>query len=101
MLTLEGRLQISCAPNSKILLVINTTDGFPHIILVIHQFIVHRKCFTHLYMFTFTWLKVGQMTWTIWVTFLVCQVGLICKLNYLDVTQISHVLRKTVVASDK
>ena len=34
-------------------------------------------------------LKVGQMTWTIWVTwvaFLVGQVGLICKLNYLDVT---------------
>ena len=30
------------------------------------------------------------MTWTIqvtWVTFLVSQVGLICKLNYLDVTK--------------
>ena len=37
-------------------------------------------------------LKVGWMTWTIWVTFLEGQVGLICKLNYLDVTQISHVL---------
>ena len=34
----------------------------------------------------------GQMTQTIWVTsvtFLVGQVGLICKLNYLDVTQIA------------
>ena len=28
--------------------------------------------------------KVGQMTWTIWVTLLVVQVCLICKLNYLD-----------------
>ena len=30
-------------------------------------------------------LKVGHMTWTIWVSFLVGQVGLIRKLNYLDV----------------
>ena len=39
-------------------------------------------------------LKVGRMTWTIWVTILVGQVGLIHKLiiNYLDMTQISHVL---------
>ena len=43
-------------------------------------------------------LKVGQMTqtiWVTWVTFLVGQVGLIHKLNYLDVTRIfnrSHVL---------
>ena len=40
-------------------------------------------------------LKVDLMTRTIWVTsvtFLVGQMGLICKLNYLDVTQISHVL---------
>ena len=43
-------------------------------------------------------LKVGQMTrtiWVTWVTFLVGQAGLICKLNYLDVTRIfirSHVL---------
>ena len=36
-------------------------------------------------------LKVGWMTRTIWVTFLEGQVGLICKLNYLDVTRISHV----------
>ena len=38
-----------------------------------------------------TELKVGQMTrtiWVTWVTFLVGQVGLTCKLNYLDVTQI-------------
>ena len=44
----------------------------------------------------------GRMTQTIrvtWVTFLVGQVGLICKLNYLDVTKISHVLLKTVLAS--
>ena len=37
-------------------------------------------------------VKVGQMTWTIWVTwvtFLEGQVGLIRKLNYLDVTQIA------------
>ena len=33
-------------------------------------------------------LKVGGMTWTIWVTFLVSQVGLIRKLNYLDMTRI-------------
>ena len=32
---------------------------------------------------------------------LVGQVGLICKLNYLDMTRISHVLRKTVLASGK
>ena len=40
-------------------------------------------------------LKVGWMTraiWVTWVTFLVGQVGLICKLNCLDVTSISHVL---------
>ena len=38
-------------------------------------------------------LKVGwRMTRTIRVTFLVGQVGLIHKLNYLDVTRISHVL---------
>ena len=40
-------------------------------------------------------LKVGRMTqtiWITWVTFLVGQVGLICKLNCLDVTRISHVL---------
>ena len=43
-------------------------------------------------------LKVGRMTrtiWVTWVTFLVGQVGLIHKLNYLDVTWIfnrSHVL---------
>ena len=49
-------------------------------------------------------LKVGQMIQTIWVTyvtFLVGQVGLICKLNYLDVTRILHVLEKTVLASGK
>ena len=52
-------------------------------------------------------LKMGQMTWTIrvtWVTFLVGQVGLICKLNCLDVTQIfnrSHVLWTKTLASDK
>ena len=33
-------------------------------------------------------LKVGRMTRTMWVTFLMGQVGLIRKLNYLDVTQI-------------
>ena len=41
------------------------------------------------------WKCMGQMTWTIWViwvTFLEGQVGLICKLNYMDVTRISHVL---------
>ena len=43
-------------------------------------------------------LKVGRKTrtiWVTWVTFLVGQVGLIHKLNYLDVTRIfnrSHVL---------
>ena len=39
-------------------------------------------------------LKVSRMTWTIWVTwvtFLEGQVGIMHKLNYLDVTQISHV----------
>ena len=42
-------------------------------------------------------LKVGRMTrtiWVTWVTFLVGQLGLIHKLNYLDVTRIfnrSHV----------
>ena len=52
-------------------------------------------------------LKVGWMTqtiWVIWVTFLVGQVGLIHKLNYLDVTWIfnrSHVLWKKTLASDK
>ena len=52
-------------------------------------------------------LKVGRMTRTIWVTrvtFLMGQVGLIRKLNYLDVTQIlnrSHVLKKAALASDK
>ena len=37
-------------------------------------------------------LKVGQMTktiWVTWVTFLVGQVGLICKPYYLDVTRIA------------
>ena len=37
-------------------------------------------------------LKVGQMTrtiWITWVTFLVGQVGLICKPYYLDMTQIA------------
>ena len=38
-----------------------------------------------------TGLKVGWMIWTIWVTCLEGQVGLIHKINYLDVTQISHV----------
>ena len=36
-------------------------------------------------------LKVGRMTrtmWVTWVTFLMGQVGLIHKLNYLDVTRI-------------
>ena len=45
-------------------------------------------------------LKVGRMTWTIWVTwvtFLEGQVGLIRKLNYLDVIRIW----KTVLASGK
>ena len=40
-------------------------------------------------------LKVGQMTrtiWVTWVTFFEGQVGLIHKLNYLDVTRMSHVL---------
>ena len=37
-------------------------------------------------------LKVGRMTWVTWVTFLEGQVGLIRRLNYLDVTRISHVL---------
>ena len=40
-------------------------------------------------------LKVGwmtQTTWVTWVTFLEGQKGLIHKLNYLDVTRISHVL---------
>ena len=40
-------------------------------------------------------LKVGQMTrtiWVTWVTFLESQMGLIYKLNYLDVIRISHVL---------
>ena len=52
-------------------------------------------------------LKVGRMTrtiWVTWVTFLVGQVGLIHKLNYLDVTRIfnrSHVLQKKTLASDK
>ena len=38
-----------------------------------------------------TGLKVGrmtQMTWVTWVTVLMGQVGLIRKLNYVDVTQI-------------
>ena len=52
-------------------------------------------------------LKVGRMTRTIWVTwvnFLVGQVGLIHKLNYLDVTRIfnrSHFLQKKTLVSDK
>ena len=33
----------------------------------------------------------GSDDWVTWVT-LIGQVGLILKLNYLDVTQISHVL---------
>ena len=54
-----------------------------------------------------TGLKVGRMTrtiWVTWVTFLVGQVGLIYKLNYLDVTRIfnrSHVLCKKTLAPDK
>ena len=39
--------------------------------------------------------SVGWMTrtvWVTWVTFLEGQVGFIRKLNYLDVTRISHVL---------
>ena len=46
----------------------------------------------------------GRMTrtiWVTWVTFLEGQVGFICKLNYLDVTRISHVLEKTMLASGK
>ena len=42
-------------------------------------------------------LKVGRMTrtiWVIWVTFLEGQVGLICKLNYLDVTGYHMFFRK-------
>ena len=49
-------------------------------------------------------LKVSRMTHTIWVTLLVGKVGFICKLNYLDVTQIfnrSHVLWKKTLAPDK
>ena len=53
------------------------------------------KQFAHIYN---SGLKVGWMTrtiWVTWVTYLVGQVGLIHKLNYLDVTRIfnrSHVL---------
>ena len=39
-------------------------------------------------------LKVCWMTWTVWVTYgspLVGQVGLLCKLNHLDVTQIFNI----------
>ena len=39
--------------------------------------------------------KVGRMTrtvWVTWVTVLVGQMGFICKLNYLYVTRILHVL---------
>ena len=52
-------------------------------------------------------LKVSRMTrtiWVSWVTFLLGQVGLICKLNYLDVTQIFNRLTcslKKTLASDK
>ena len=40
--------------------------------------------------YSYTGLKVGWMTrtmWVTWVTFLMGQVGLIRKLNYLDVTR--------------
>ena len=43
-------------------------------------------------MFHASGLKVGWMTQIIWVTFLVSKAGLIRKLNYLDVTQMSHAL---------
>ena len=47
-------------------------------------------------------LKVGWMTRTMWVTFLMGQVGLIHKLNYLDVTQIfSSYIRRNMAASVK
>ena len=52
----------------------------------------------HIAIWLMSGLKVGRMTrtiWVTWVTFLVGQVVLIRKLNYLDVTQIfsrSHVL---------
>ena len=48
--------------------------------------------------------KMGQMTWTIWVTLLVVQVCLICKLNYLDAIWMlnrSHVLLKKTLTPDK
>ena len=53
---------------------------------------------THSVLACISGLKVGRMTrtiWVTWVTFLVGQMGLIHKLNYLDVTRIfnrSHVL---------
>ena len=53
-----------------------------------------------------TGLKGGQMTWTIWVAIiLVGQVGLIHKLNYLDVTcmhgfLIDHMLFYGALTSD-
>ena len=50
---------------------------------------------THIAKYGVSGLKVGRMTraiWVTWVTFLEGQVGLVRKLNYLDVTWISHVL---------
>ena len=50
-------------------------------------------------------LKVGWMTWAVWVagSLFVGQVGLICKLNCLDVTQvlIDHMFFRKRHASDK
>ena len=39
-------------------------------------------------------LKVGRTIWVSWVIFLEGQVGLIRKINYLDVIRILHVLQK-------
>ena len=60
------------------------------------QMLQVTSCSTEIKKMAIPGLKVGQMTWTIWVTWVttlvgqpkLSQVGLICKLNYMDVTKI-------------
>ena len=69
--------------------------------LYVHGYIRNYACKSSWYSMGGIRVESGPDDPVTWVTFLVGQVGLIHKLNYLDVTWISHVLWKTVLASGK
>ena len=73
---------------------INYLNSYKHVA----KYIAIPYSYSILYIFT-SGLKVGWMTqtiWVTWVTFLVGQVGLIRKINYLDVMWISRFLENSV-----